>query len=218
MNPAPSARRANLIPFRRTWLIGAVIMAACLATGCSDPEALSPGDMNQAYESALASTDAPVAALFPAGSHAEQRALERLESYFAAMTVDSVEAGTLEVYATDAWLYDNLAIVQGAPAIRDYFVHSASATRSMRVEFLQTLRDGIDYFVRWKMTIDAPGLADGAPMVSYGMTQFRFDADGRVLLHRDFWDAATGLYEYLPGVGGALQGLRARIATADPAP
>ena len=154
---------------------------------------MSPDDLNQAYESALAATDAPVAALLPAGSHAEQRALERLENYFAAMTVDSVAADTLDVYAADAWLYDNLAIVQGAPAIRDYFVHSAGATRSMRVEFLQTLRDGIDYFVRWKMTIDAPGLADGSPMVSYGMTQFRFDADGRVLLHRDFWDAATGL-------------------------
>jgi len=33
-----------------------------------------------------------------------------------------------------------------------------------------------------------------------------------VLLHRDFWDASTGLYEYLPWVGALLERLRAALS------
>jgi hypothetical protein len=46
-------------------------------------------------------------------------------------------------------------------------------------------------------------------MVSYGVTHFRFDEAGRVLLHKDFWDAGTGLHEYVPGVGALVRRVRA---------
>jgi hypothetical protein len=45
-------------------------------------------------------------------------------------------------------------------------------------------------------------------VASYGVTQFRFDADGRVLIHKDFWDAGTALWEQLPGLGGIVRRVR----------
>ena len=90
MSTALYARSSGSIRLQHcsVWVLFAA--SAFLAVGCSDPDVLSADDLNEAYEAALAATQAPVAALLPAGSHAEQAALERLENYFAAMTVDSV--------------------------------------------------------------------------------------------------------------------------------
>jgi hypothetical protein len=81
--------------------------------------------------------------------------------------------------------------------------------QALQVEFLDVARSGPDYFVRWRMTVRSERLNGGEPMVSYGVTHFRFDAAGRILLHKDFWDAGTGLHEYLPGIGSLLRGVRA---------
>jgi hypothetical protein len=39
-------------------------------------------------------------------------------------------------------------------------------------------------------------------------------ADGRVAEHLDYWDAAGGLYEQLPLIGGVMRWLRRRLAVA----
>ena len=44
-----------------------------------------------------------------------------------------------------------------------------------------------------------------------GCSLLEFDADGRLLLHADYWDAAA-LYELLPVVGAGLRWLRGRFA------
>jgi hypothetical protein len=47
--------------------------------------------------------------------------------------------------------------------------------------------------------------------VTYGVTQFRFDSQGRVLIHKDFWDAGSGLYEQLPALGRVIGRIRGAI-------
>ena len=43
-----------------------------------------------------------------------------------------------------------------------------------------------------------------------GASQLVFDAQGRVVLHRDYWDAAEELYEKLPVVGSLMRWLKRR--------
>jgi SnoaL-like domain len=201
-------------PLRRYFFALLIVAMATVLSGCAKT-APAPAELNRAYEETLVLTAPPKSAVFASGSAEEQEALARLEAYFAAMTAASVREQTAAVYAPDAWLYDNLAIVSGAPAIEKYFAKAAADVRALSVEFLQVTHDGPDYFVRWRMSVEADALNDGQPMVSYGVTQFRFDEQGRVLVHRDFWDAATGLYEYIPGLGGIILGLRSRLTDHD---
>lgn len=175
-----------------------------LAAACSGSPGLSPDDLNRAYEDALEQT-ASAADLSPADNRA---ALDRLAAFFADMTPATV-ASARDVYAPEAVLYDNLAVVIGAADIEAYFSKAAGEVDGLRVEFQQVTRSGIDYYIRWVMTIESETLSPDKPLVSYGVTHFRFDEQGRVLLHRDFWDAASGLYEHLPGIGGLIQRLRA---------
>ena len=39
----------------------------------------------------------------------------------------------------------------------------------------------------------------------------RFDAQGRVVLHQDFWDATAGVFEHVPVVGTAIRGIKAKF-------
>jgi len=45
-----------------------------------------------------------------------------------------------------------------------------------------------------------------------GGTHLVFNDQGRVTLHRDYWDAAEELYEKLPMVGALMRWLKRRIA------
>jgi hypothetical protein len=45
-----------------------------------------------------------------------------------------------------------------------------------------------------------------------GVSHLRFDAEGRVDYHRDYWDAAEELYMKLPAIGLLMRGLRKVIA------
>lgn len=45
----------------------------------------------------------------------------------------------------------------------------------------------------------------------HGASHVRFGADGRVRVHRDYWDAAEQVYEQLPVLGALLRWLKQRL-------
>ena len=128
-----------------------------------------------------------------------------------AISNSSVHTKTFAQGKPDAYLNDTLAAVEGAAAIEAYFARSLESATALRVRFLDTARSGADYYIRWEMLVEASGLNGGKPVVSYGVSQLRFDAEGRVLVHKDFWDAATGLHEQLPVVGSLVRRVRAAV-------
>lgn len=187
----------------RTQVWWVAVLALALA-GCARPPVMDADAMNASYERALARTAAAAVEL-PGGEAGEQQALSRVTGYFSSLGDGSADLP----YAQDGYLNDNLVAIEGASAIAAYFERTAASVDALGVDFLDVTHRGPDYFVRWRMTVESPRLNDGAPMVSYGMTHFRFNAAGEVLLHKDFWDAGTGLYEYVPGLGALLRRIRA---------
>ena len=183
--------------------IGAVLASLGLLAGCGTAPT-SLGELNASYERALERTATLAVTLVP-GSAQEQQAFAGVQRYFSGMTVDSVHAQTASVYAPQAYLNDTLVSLEGADRIEAYFSHTMERARLLNVEFLERAPVGTDWYVRWRMTVAADGLNGGQEVVTYGVTQFRFDADGRVLIHKDFWDSGTGLHEQLPVIGGAVR-------------
>lgn len=187
----------------------AALLPALVLAGCGTaPTSLA--DLNASYERALERT-APLAVTIVPGSEQEQRAFAGVQRYFAGMTADSVRELTGSVYAPQGYLNDTLVGIDGADRIEAYFAHTIERARLLKVEFLERAPAGTDWYVRWRMTVAADGLNGGKEVVTYGVTQFRFDADGRVLIHKDFWDSGTGLYEQLPVIGGAVRRVRSAV-------
>ena len=68
-----------------------------------------------------------------------------------------------------------------------------------------------DYYFRWEMNLQFKKLRKGVLNRSQGMSHIRFDAEGRVVLHQDFWDSATGLFDHVPVVGRLIRAVRSRV-------
>ena len=61
-----------------------------------------------------------------------------------------------------------------------------------------------------------PSFGDGNSWQAIvGATRLRFDAQGRVAEHRDYWDAAQELYEKLPLIGSVLRAIRRRSRSGE---
>jgi hypothetical protein len=149
---------------------------------------------------------------FPRGSSAEQAALARFAAFFADFSPNKIERLVDLTYAADVWFNDTLKTVRGREALRGYLAHSASAVQSCRVKILDTLsNEGGDYFVRWHMVIRFKRFKPNEDTETVGISHLRFDRDGLVALHQDYWDATQGLFEHVPILGMGIRAIKKRV-------
>ena len=194
-----------------TTFVGGLVLALAavfLFLGCSAAPNQSAADV-ESYRSAMNKVPASGLKL---GEQSEQAALARIKTFLQSIgNQEYVRANTLKVYSADAYLDDTLAVHRGAAEIEAYFLKTSEAMTSYQVTIDDTARSGDDYYLRWTMTFAAPALSGGKPVHSVGISQIRFNRDGKVGFHRDFWDSGQNFYSHLPGVGGAIGFIRKRL-------
>lgn len=147
-----------------------------------------------------------------APSAAEKAGLEAWKALLADLSVKNVEGKASEVYAEKTYFNDTLKTLRSADAVEAYLIETAELLHSGSVEYRDTVRseDG-SYYVRWEMVYEGKKLAGGRPIRTIGMSQLRFDDEGRVVLHQDFWDSTRGIFEHIPVVGGQLRFIKNRL-------
>lgn len=118
---------------------------------------------------------------------------------------------TAKAYAKNAYLDDTIVTHYGPEEIKNYFVQTAETMTSFEVNILDTARSGPDHYIRWEMIFSAPKLGGGEPIHSIGMSQVRFDSEGKVAFHQDFWDSGKNIYGKIPVVGGLISIIRNRM-------
>ncbi len=168
-------------------------------------------ELTASYRQALEATESRARADWDAHPGELAAAVDRIRRYFGDMTPQSVTELTDHVYAEDAYLNDTLHDARGLPAIKAYFLRTIGNAKAVRVRIVDVTVSGPEVYTRWEMTIEADALAGGRPVTSPGMTHFRLDRDGRVLLHKDYWDSAGGFFEHVPVLGWAIRKIRGRL-------
>jgi limonene-1,2-epoxide hydrolase len=163
------------------------------------------------YQEAKRRTDPAQYGTVVKGSTQEQAAIDRFSDFFASMSVASAHKKTKQVYADSAFFNDTLKSVQGAQAIEAYLAESLAATESVVVEIEDIAESGGNYYFIWTMTIRFKNLNKGRPARSSGMSHIRFNREGKIVLHQDYWDATVGLFEYMPVVGRMIRYIKGRI-------
>lgn len=163
------------------------------------------------YQEAKRQTDPAQYGTVVKGSAEAEAAIERFRDFFRSMSVASVREKTQQVYATDAFFNDTIKSVKGAEAIEEYLAESLEATESVVVKIEDIAESRGNYYFIWHMTIQFKNLNNGRPAESSGMSHIRFDQAGKIVLHQDYWDAAGGLFEYIPVVGRLIRYVKGRI-------
>lgn len=114
-----------------------------------------------------------------------------------------------QLYADDARFKDPFNEAQGLHAIRAVFEHMFTALDSPRFIVTQAIVQEDECFLVWDFLFRFRRFS-GEPQTVRGGSHLRFAADGRIALHRDYWDTAEELYEKLPGVGALMRWLKRR--------
>ena len=138
-----------------------------------------------------------------------QTPARRLAHFYETLTLDSL-AALDALYAPDARFKDPFNEVAGTTAIRRIFEHMFATTDAPRFVVTDCIEQGEQAMLGWAFHFALRGRA----LTVRGVTNLRFDAEGRVTLHRDYWDAAEELYEKLPVVGGLMRLIKRRLATS----
>jgi steroid Delta-isomerase len=118
-----------------------------------------------------------------------------------------------EIYAIGASFKDPFNEVEGVPAIRAVFEHMYRALETPRFVVRAVVCEGDQCFLTWDFLFRFKRLSPEVDQVVRGATHLCFDADGRIAMHRDYWDAAEELYQKLPAVGVLMRWLKRRAST-----
>lgn len=147
----------------------------------------------------------------PAATSVSPDAVAALVAWFEQLTPASLSR--LEChYAADACFKDPFNEVQGLPAIARVFERMFADLLAPRFIVTQQVVQGAHAFLTWEFRFHYRRWRTDTEQCVRGATHFVFNPQGRVVWHRDYWDAAEELYETWPLLGPLMRALRRRVS------
>jgi len=184
--------------------IGSGLLALCtsfLLIGCSQTEKNSMNPLT-AYQTALATSTGHQ---FAPESPEEKAAIARFSNFFGNLNEESAVELTRQTYAEPIFFYDTLKTITNLSELEEYFLETAQNTESVQARVLDVARSNGDYYLRWEMDIQLKKFRRGETLRSVGMTHLRFNPDGKIILHHDYWDSTEGFFQHVPVLGGVIR-------------
>jgi len=145
------------------------------------------------------------------GTRATDARVARVVAFFEHLSPGDL-ARIGEFYAADARFKDPFNEVQGVTAISAVFAHMYGALETPRFIVHVSVAHGDQCFLTWDFRFRFRRFAPPVDQVIHGATHLCFAADGRIAVHRDYWDAAEELYEKVPAVGTLMRWLKRRAS------
>jgi steroid Delta-isomerase len=117
------------------------------------------------------------------------------------------------LYAINAVFKDPFNEVQGLAAIDAIFRHMYVALDAPRFVVKERIVQGQQCFLTWDFVFRFKRFDTITEQTVRGGSHLQLDLDGKIVLHRDYWDAAEELYEKLPVLGRLMRWLKKRANT-----
>ncbi|MSQ56825.1 MAG: nuclear transport factor 2 family protein [Limnohabitans sp.] len=119
-----------------------------------------------------------------------------------------------DFYTLDASFKDPFNEVQGLKEIERIFSHVFVALVNPRFVVKQTVTQAAHCFLTWDFLFSFRDIHKNQEQCIRGGTHLFFEqssnAQWKIKVHRDYWDAAEELYEKLPFVGAFMRWLKKR--------
>lgn len=111
-------------------------------------------------------------------------------------------------YAASIYFNDTLVTLTDRRSLVAYLLESSERTNYVRTRILDVARSSEDFYVRWQLQMSFDVMGNERRSNTVGMTHLRFNEQGKIILHQDFWDSAGGFYQTLPVVGRIISWVR----------
>jgi predicted heme/steroid binding protein len=136
--------------------------------------------------------------------------VNNIVTYFETLTEKSVSR-LPEYYAEDAYFKDPFNEVRGVKHIQHIFAHMYIALdKPCFVITSQIIQDQACFMV-WDFKFYMKSYDKSTEQTIRGGSHLILNDDGKIVSHRDYWDAAEELYEKLPMVGALMRWLKKRV-------
>jgi len=163
------------------------------------------------YDARVAELDASEIRAPEAGSDAELASVERFKAFFARLSPNGLADSIDRTYAPDVYFNDTLKTKRNLAELKHYLLDAAKAVDQCTVEVLDVVRYGEDFYFRWRMAIKFKKFKRDVLTQSVGISHIRFNQDGLIVLHQDFWDSTSGLFEHVPLIGWLIGKIKERL-------
>lgn len=188
-----------------------LIVVLLMATACRSPQPV--GGTMESYLEALRRTSPGNMDLVEPGSETEAAAIAQFLDLFTRFDEDALRGGITALYAEEVFFNDTLVELHTAAEVEAYFLHTLDQLEQCTFDLVDVASHDGNYYFRWLMTFRMHRYRNDPPNVSIGMTHIRFNADGKVVFHQDYWDTAN-LYKQFPVIGGLMRWIHRRLEKA----
>lgn len=115
------------------------------------------------------------------------------------------------VYSSDITFIDPAHEIHGLEHLRVYFTALYQNVDSIAFEFRDIVQQNSCCYLQWDMAFRHKSIARGKPVVVAGTTFLKFNENGQVYYHRDYFDLGAMLYEHLPLLGRLITTIKRRL-------
>jgi hypothetical protein len=130
---------------------------------------------------------------------------------FADFKIGAKEEIIRQTYAENFYFNDTFKVINDIETLIPYMTETAQTVKSTTVKILDTAYSGSDYYIRWVMVMEFDVKGKDIYSRSTGMTQLRFNSEGKIIFHQDFWDSTEGFYQHLPYIGYFVRKIRSKL-------
>ncbi len=147
-----------------------------------------------------------------AGSAEETAAIENFKHFFSSFAPDRINKLLAHTYAPDIYFNDTLKTLRGIEPLAHYLKESAEAVQECRVEVVEVTRtENNEHYFRWRMMIRFKRFKKNQDTWTIGMSHLRFNAQGLVVYHQDYWNATDGIFRHIPVLGNMINAIIRRL-------
>ena len=149
---------------------------------------------------------------FPGDPAVQPATVERVIEFLAELGDPSTGSAAADLYAEDLHFSDALMVTRDKQTVVDHFTRLSKAGTRVDVQIHQTLQSDSDIYLIWSMQARFTPLRKEVTSDTLGVTHFRFNRQGQIILHQDFWDSGLGFYSHIPLVGAGVRAVGRRFA------
>lgn len=114
-------------------------------------------------------------------------------------------------YANDALFVDPIGQYKGLSLIKAYFAKAYSGADLVDFEFTDEIVSQNKLTLVWTMSLKTKNLKNGELIKLDGTSVLKYDLEGLVSYHRDYYDMGELIYENIPVLSWVLKKIKAQL-------
>ncbi len=177
-------------------VLGVLVVSGLLVSGgcSSEPSATS---YTQTYEQQSSAIQGVML-----DQTAGDQVAQRFVTTFSQMGTPAFLPAAQALFAEDKlYINDTLTLYTDSKQLSRHLQEMNETIKAAHVQRVHAWVAGDSVYVHWRMDYTLHVLGADRPMASFGISQLKVNAAGKIIFQQDYWDSNNGLYRQLPRIG-----------------